>query len=130
MESPSESNIQSRDGEAHQPIERRKVPQPPEKPSGEARELRRLHEDASLNIVPDEPNPREIEAGANQALAFFQEYTGGEPLTTPMDEETQRIFYALHQQREGWSDAVEANARTALQVLYPDVGGSRAHGPL
>lgn len=93
-------------------------------------EIRTVYETPEGDNVPVEPTEREIEEGANEAYAYMSEYTGHKPIEGPMDEEAKRVFYRIHEKREGWTESMEADARCALQFMYPDVGGAAANGPL
>ena len=84
----------------------------------------------AVERLPVEPTAREIEAGVNAQIEYFKECVGLPISTESLDEETQRVLYELHEQRQGWTRALEADARAALQAAFPDVGGSRVHGPL
>lgn len=77
-----------------------------------------------------QPTAREIEDGAIQEATLYDDYTGANISQTPMDEKTKRILFALHNQRKGWSKSMADDAGAALQLLYPDVGGSKVNGPL
>lgn len=130
METQSESNKQFGNREADERIAERAFPEATPDPGMQADEVHRIDEAPTGHDVPVEPTPREIQAGANKALALYEEYQGKKLSDGPMDEEAQRILYEIHEERQGWTEAMERDARAALQLLYPDVGGSKVNGPL
>lgn len=106
------------------------VPQPATDASMPADGLQPLDDAPGGNIVPFEPTPREVEEGANESVVFYEDATGKRFPDEPMDEETARVLYDLHVQRQDWTQAMEDDARATLQLIYPNVGGSKTNGPL
>ena len=92
--------------------------------------LQNLDAPTTPDQIPAQPTAREIEAGAIQAAAFYEDATGAKFPAGGVDEETAKLLYQLNLQRQQWTDSMENDARATLQLLYPDVGGSKQHGPL
>jgi len=130
MASQSQGDIELRVRKTDTELEAFKVRERAPGPSLPAEPVRSLNELTERDTLPDEPTAREIEAGASQTIALAKEYTGQDFPEGALDEETLRILHALHEQRQGWSQTVEDEFRCSLQTLFPDTGGSKAHGPL
>lgn len=130
METSSKGNEESRDRKVAEKPATGEVVDPTVQPGDPAGQLRRIDDVATSFGLPIEPTQAEIEAGAAEALIFYEEYAGRKTSDGPMDKEAERILFALHQERQGWTEAMETDARATLQLLYPDVGGSKRHGPL
>lgn len=126
----SQSNQEHRDRKTDTRLEEGDLSRPTTDVSLPARQVRRFDDDANHDVLPVEPGPREIETGANEEALLFQSYTGQKIPPGTMDETTRRILYELHTKRKGWTEALEDDARASLQLVYPDVAGSREHGPL
>lgn len=130
MEPQSQGDEELRPREPKGKTAMRQTVAPLADPGDQARRLRRFDDDPRGNIVADGPTPREIESGANASIAFYEDATGRKFPEGAVDEETSRILWQHDVSRAGWTERDEADARMALQSLYPDVGGSKTHGPL
>ncbi len=118
---PIEINIQPTEGDNRPAIT---------DPSNAPGTVPHINEIPGGDIMPPEPTTREIEAGANSSVAYFEDATGQSFPPGPMGEKAANILYRLNVERENWSEAMERDSRASLQMLFPDVGGSRINGPL
>lgn len=130
MASSSESHQESGNPEINQQFEIGKVNNTVTGTFNSPYEVQGGDGNSNIDAGPYEPTAAEIERGSNETIAFFEDAVGRRFTTEGMDEETERLLYQLRQDREGWPAALESYARTALQSLFPDNGGSKVHGPL
>lgn len=102
----------------------------PTEPIDAPREVQRVSYDAESDVVPIRPTQAMLEKGAAETIAYYEAATGQKITMDDDDGEQIGILYELSCQREAWPEALERDARTALQSIFPDVGGSAVHGPL
>lgn len=112
------------------PVGQQDFPPDVGKPSPTTGELLRQHANADGDELPIEPSKGEIQEGARDQIAFYEDTMGKKFDVAGVDEATARVLHQLHEDRQGWNKTMETDARAALQLLHPDVGGSRVHGPL
>lgn len=130
MESQNQIHEESRNPQTNQQPERGELNNPPPSDGIPPGTVQSMAANPIIDFSPPDPTPREIEEGINASVAFYEDATSQKFSQEPMDEETKRVLYQLHKDRQGWTEALENDARCALQSLYPDNGGSRVYGPL
>lgn len=130
MESQSEGQQFAGANYAQESAERRVVNQPTQESFVAPDGVQRFAEASERDVMSVEPSQDALESGAAETIAFYESATGQKITMDDDDGETLRILYELSRQRKTWPEAMERDARCALQSIYPDVGGSAVHGPL
>ena len=66
----------------------------------------------------------------SKASVFLEENAGKKIAQLPMDENTDRLLHTIVNERERWTQTMEDDVGAALQLLYPDTGGTYKNGPI